>query len=304
MIDSIINCKKIDEADCVIATASYSRTSSLGGGAENGGKEIIKCLKEDVEFLDRFTMTEPGYEYAIYHEDLKVSNRLLPEEMVKKISKRYKQLLEKNKVLVLLGGDHSVSIGAFDAISKKLNSKNITILQIDAHCDLRDDDSNSNPNQSCISRFSHACTMRRAHEMGFKIVQVGVRSYAKEEYDYLKKTNIKMFEWGKGLPPKISEIIKNIKNKDVYLSIDVDGIDPAHMPATGTPVPGGLEWYYTINLLLETVKKKNVIGFDIVEVAPKKGEFQTQFAAAQLCYSVIGSILQKKYKQNDIHSLS
>jgi agmatinase len=299
MIDSIINCKNKEEADCVILTAGYDRTSSGGKGAANGGAEVVKCLREDIEFLERYSMTEPGYMFKIAHYDLAVTNKLMPDEMVEKVCSGYSEMINKNQFLMLLGGDHSVSAGAFQAISKYQYPREITIFQIDAHCDLRNDDSNSNPNQSCISKYAHACVMRRAHEMGFNIVQIGVRSFAKEEYDYFKnKKNIKVFEWGKGKTPLINKLITSIKTRDVYISLDVDGIDPAHMPATGTPVQGGLEWYYTIKLLSELIKRKNVIGADIVEVAPVKNSLLTQYGAAQLCYNIIGNVLLKeKYKK-------
>ena len=294
-IDSIINCKKKEDADCIVLTASYDRTSSLGKGASRGGRAIVKCLKEDVEFLDRYTMTEPGYMFKIAHHDLGISNKMLPEKMVEQIDQKYSRLMNDKQFLMLLGGDHSVSAGALRAISKKEDPGDITILQIDAHCDFRDDDSNSNPNQSCISKYAHACVMRRAHEMGFNIVQVGVRSYAKEEYDFFRqKKTIRVFEWGRAQGHSIEKIVKSIKTNKVYISLDIDGIDPAHMPATGTPVQGGLEWYYTIGLLSRLIKGKKIIGADIVEVAPINDSSLTEFGAAQLCYNIIGTQLLKE----------
>lgn len=294
-IDSIINCENHKEADCVFLTADYDRTSSLGKGAEKGGRAIIKCLEEDVEFLDRYTLREAGYEFKISHLDLGVSNEMLPEEMVKKVSSSYLDLIGNKNLLFLLGGDHSVSIGALDAISKKSNANNITILQIDAHCDLRDSDANANPDQSQVSKYAHCCVMRRAFDLGFNIVQVGVRSYAKEEYDFFKANNskIKVFEWGRGRNPSIEDVLKSIKTKNVYISVDVDGIDPSHLPSTGAPVPGGLEWYYAIDLLREVIQKKNLIGADLVEVIPKEDSILTQFGSAQLCYNMVASQLLK-----------
>jgi len=297
MVDSIINCNDIKEADCIILTASYDRTSSLGKGANNGGLQIVKCLHEDVEFFDRYNLIETGYVYKIAHKKLNVSNKLLPEKMVENIRKEYSDLIDMNKLIVLLGGDHSISVGAFKAISEKHNPKDITIFQIDAHCDLREDDSNSNPDQSCISKYAHACVMKRAYDMGFNIVQVGIRSYAKEEYDLFNQNpRIKNFEWGRGKNPSIEKLIKSIGTDKVYITLDVDGIDPAHIPGTGTPVPGGLEWYYTINLLNDIIKKKEIVGVDIVEVAPIKDEELSQFAAAQLCYNMVGNCLIKNKK--------
>jgi agmatinase len=296
MIDSIINCKNLKDADSIILTAGYDRTSSLGKGASKGGLKIVKCINEDIEFFDRYNQIETGYQYKIAHKDLNVSNKLLPEDMVEKLSTSYSELINDKKLLVLLGGDHSVSAGAFKALSEKQKTSEITIFQIDAHCDLRNDDSNANPDQSYVSKYAHSCVMKRAYDMGFNLVQVGIRSYAKEEYDFFNENTerIKVFEWGKKRAYSIEEIINSIKTKKVYISLDADGIDPAHMPATGTPVPGGLEWYYTTRLLSEVIKHKEIVGFDIVEVAPRDNDVLTEFAAAQLCYNMIGNCLIKK----------
>ena len=199
MVDSIINCQDIDKADVLILTAAYDRTASLGKGARNGGFAIVKCLHEDVEFFDRYALTEPCYIYKIAHKDLGISNDLLPHQMVEKICTAYYELMDETKFLMLLGGEHSVSIGAFTALSKRRVSENTTIFQIDAHCDLRNDDSDYNPDPSSVSKFAHSCVMRRAYEMGFHMVQVGIRSYSKEEYDFFTANDkITVFEWGKG----------------------------------------------------------------------------------------------------------
>jgi agmatinase len=297
MIDSIINCKNIKEADVLLMTVGYDRTASSRKGAVNGGMAVIKCLQEEVEFFDRYTKMETGYKYKISHMDMGNLNDFYPEDMVSRVKEKYKNIyLKKERFPVLLGGEHSVSIGAFQAISEIENSKNITVVQIDAHPDLRNNDSNANPDQSRPSSFAHSCVMRRVYELGFKIVQVGIRSYSKEEYDFLKNNPITVFEWGLEKTPTIQKIINSIKTEKVYIEIDVDGIDPAYLPATGTPVQGGLEWWYTINLLNKIIKTKDVIGLGILEVAPVKYDVRTEYGAAQLCYNVISGQLFKKNK--------
>ena len=295
MIDSIINCKNINEADVLLLTVGYDQTASHRKGAVNGGLAVIKCLHEDVEFFDRYTKIDTGYKYKISHEDMGNLNNLYPEDMVKKVEERYKQIYsKKSRFPVLIGGEHSISIGAFKAISETEDAKKITILQIDAHPDLRDDDSNANPDQTRPSPFAHACVMRRAYEFGFNITQVGIRSYSKEEYDFFSNNKITVFEWGLKKIPTIKKIIDSIKTDKVYIEIDIDGIDPAYLPATGTPVQGGLEWWYTIDLLREVVKRKNVIGLGMLEIAPVENDVRTEFGAAQLCYNIISSQLAKK----------
>ena len=148
----------------------------------------------------------------------------------------------------MLGGEHSVSIGYFQALAKKYNPKDVTILQIDAHCDLRNDDSDYSDDPT---NYAHSCVMRRASELGFPLVQVGIRTYSTDEYEYFsnKKNNVTTFEWGRGKIPTIETLLKSFKTKYVYITIDVDGFDPAHMPGTGTAVQGGLEWWYGIDLI-------------------------------------------------------
>lgn len=298
MIDSIINCQNIEESEVALLTIGYDRTASLRKGSVQGGMSIIKCLQEDIEFFNRYTKREAGYEHKIAHQDMGNLNNLYPEEMVAKVKEKYKNIyLKKDRFPVILGGEHSVSIGAFQAIAETEDPKNITILQIDAHPDLRQDDSNANPDQTRPSPFAHACVMRRAYEMNFNIVQVGIRSYSKEEYEFFKNNTMTVFEWGLEKTPTIQEIVKSIKTNKVYIEIDVDGIDPAFLPATGTPVQGGLEWWYTVNLLNEIVRTKDVIGLGILEVAPIKQDVRTECGAAQLCYNVISSQLLKKSKK-------
>lgn len=295
MIDSIINSNNLDESDVAILTVGYDRTASLRKGAVNGGNAVIKCLHQDVEFFDRYEKRDTAYEKKIFHVDVGDLNNLYPEDMVEEVKRRYLEIFtKKEKFPVLIGGEHSVSIGVFKAISEVENSGDVTILHVDAHPDLRDDDLNANPDQSYPSNFSHASVMRRAYEFGFNLVQVGIRSYSKEEYDFFTNNkNIKVFEWGIGDIPTADEIIKTIKTEKVYIEIDVDGIDPAYLPGTGTPVQGGLDWWYTINLLRKVIKEKKVIGFGILEVSPFDDDVRTEFGAAQLCYNLISAQLYK-----------
>jgi agmatinase len=192
----------------------------------------------------------------------------------------------------MLGGEHTISFGALEAISKKENPKDITILQIDAHQDLRGD--NCDYDEKC-EKFAHSCTMRRIHELGFPIVQVGIRTYSKYEYEYWQKNKntITVFQWNKKEIP-IEKILKSIKTKKIYLTVDIDRFDPAHMPGTGTPVQGGLNWYYGLDLIKEVIEKKELIGADIVEVSPQRDSVLTEFGAALICYKIMTHKFKKK----------
>lgn len=295
-IESIIRSGKVEESDCILLSTPYDRTACGGKGARFGCREIVECLSYHIEFLDRITLTEPGYAFRIMHEEIALSNEMPPEEMVAAVAAKVGKHLDR-RLTILLGGDHSVSIGAFRALASQHDPATVTLVQIDAHCDLREDDADSNLDRSCISRFSHASVMRRAHEMGFPIVQVGIRSYSREEHQYFTTAQgITVFEWGEFVPA-IDEVIGAIGTEKVYLTLDVDGIDPAHMPATGTPVQGGLEWHYAENLVRMLVRRKTLVGADIVEVAPLEGDLLTQMGAARLAYALIGEALMKRARQ-------
>ena len=136
--------------------------------------------------------------------------------------------------------------------------------------------------------------MRRACEMGFRTCSVGIRAYARDEHRYALDHSLPLFEWGRGPEPAIEEILAAIATERVYLTVDVDGFDPAVAPATGTPVPGGLSWAYGTRLVRELFRTKDVIGADIVEVAPVAGSDLTEYAAAQLCYDLLCYKLLKR----------
>ncbi|MDO8240442.1 MAG: agmatinase [Candidatus Moranbacteria bacterium] len=288
MIDSIVNCSDFEKADAIILSAPYDATYSLRKGSELGPDSVIEILHKDLEFFDRFTLTEPAYLFKIANEKLKGINELSPEKMVNIVKETYVKY--PKKFVVMLGGNHSVSIGALSFFATELNPKDVTILQIDAHLDLRDDTADY---KDSPSKFDHACVMRRAYDFGFNTVQVGIRTYGKDEYEFSQEKNLKVFEWGRGSVPTIKSIIDSIETKLVYLTIDMDGLDPSCAPGTGTPVPGGIKWDYMSELLRELFESKDIIGADIVEIAPTKDDVLTPYSAAQLVYSIISYKLLK-----------
>lgn len=293
MIKTIINTQNINEADIVLISAPYEKTASSHKGTINGPKKVVACLNNQIEFFDRKFKVEVNEFVKTAHLNLNNLPKLSPENAYKKIKENCGKLINKNKFVFLLGGEHSVCIGNFEALAKKYKPKEVTILQIDAHCDLRNDDSDYSKKPS---KYAHSAVMRRASEMGYNIVQVGIRTYSKEEYKYFSnpKNNIKVFEWGIGQKQKVEKILKSIKTKKVYLSIDVDGFDPSVMPGTGTPVPFGLKWKYGIRLIEKLIAKFNLIGADIVEVSPMRDSVLTEYSAAQLIYTIIANKFQNK----------
>ena len=294
MIDRIVNTKNMKEANVVLLSAPYENGVSFMGGTSKAPKKILNCLNNNLELFDVELRCEPAKIIKTVHKEILNLKKLIPEKAVKKISSEYHKLLNNGKFMIMLGGEHTVSLGALEAISKKENPKDITILQIDAHQDLRDDNSDYSNNHN---KYAHSCVMRRAHDLGFNLVQVGIRTFSKYEYNFEEKNKktITVFPWTKNKKiPKIEIIIKSVKTKKVYLSLDVDGIDPSFMPGTGTPVQAGLDWNYILNLLEKLFEKKDVIGADIVEVCPQRDSVLTEFGAALLCYKIMAYKFKKK----------
>lgn len=296
MIKKIINAKSIEKAEVVLVSAPYEKTVSSHKGTVNGPKEVVKSLDTQIELFDRKFKVEVNDFVKIAHFELKGLQKLSPQKTYEKIKNSCEKLAKKSKFVFLLGGEHSVSIGNLKALAQKHKSKDVTVLDIDAHCDLRDTDGDYNKHSS---KLAHSTVMRRVSEMGYNIVQVGVRTYSKEEYKYFNnpKNKVRVFEWGIGEKQKVEKILKSIKTKKVYLSIDVDGFDPSVMPGTGTPVPFGLKWKYGVNLIEKLIAKFNLVGADIVEVSPMRDSVLTEYSAAQLVYTIIANKFKNKFRR-------
>jgi agmatinase len=187
----------------------------------------------------------------------------------------------------MIGGEHSVSIGAVKAFKDVY--PNISVLQLDAHYDLR--------NEYFGSRLNHGCVARRICEM-CPVVQVGTRSLSKEEKDFLasqangKVKTISVYDILE--MPMWKDTVSNSLSENVYLTIDMDVFDPSMIPAVGTPEPGGMGWYEALDLLKEVAKDKKIVGFDVVELCPTKGQIASDFFAAKLIYRILGYIFNKK----------
>ena len=262
----------------VVIPFGLEKTVSYGGGTKNGPKEIIKASHQ-VELYDEELNCEPFKVIGV--------KTIKPFKINKNINKALKQIsllnqksIEKNLFPLTLGGEHSITAGCIEPFVKSY--KNVTILQFDAHADLR----NSYNNQ----KYSHASAMRRCLDFkNVNLISIGIRNISKEEMPFLKKNNsrIKIF-WAKDQKKWNLKYFKRlIKNKNVYLTFDVDGLDSSIMPATGTPEPGGLFWYETLSLIKTTFKNANVIGADINELAPIKGFNSYNFLVAKLAYKIL-----------------
>jgi len=201
-----------------------------------------------------------------------------PEAMHEDVYKVARRVVRDGKFLFALGGDHSISSALVRAVRTK--HRKLSVLQIDAHCDLRD--------SYLGSGYSHACVMRRIVEMGAPIVPVGIRALSREEHRFLKRQRIEPItardcfadeDW-------IDRAIDALGDT-VYVTIDIDAFDPAYAPGTGTPEPGGLDWFQVTALLRLVAAEKNVVAADVVEVMPVPGQVTTEFLAARLVYKLM-----------------
>lgn len=298
MTVSIIN-SGVEGADVVFVAANNDISSSFGKGADKGPEAVRRCLDGQIEFREprtgivaarrlKIAWLDPGDLNGARDADALAS-------AVQVVAKTCAEVRKAGAFPFVIGGDHSNAIGALIAAGGAFDPKDVTVLHIDAHHDLRYDDGDYNDRP--YGRFAHCSALRPAADAGFRIVQVGIRAYSEEERIYAEKNpRIAVHYWG-GVPgfrpPRASEIVKRIPTKMVYVTVDVDGIDPAFMPATGTPVSGGLDWWYAWDLLQLACMSKHVIGADICEVAPRSIDALTEYNAAQLAYNVIAWALAR-----------
>ncbi|MEI6316418.1 MAG: agmatinase [bacterium] len=298
MPQSIINTKNPAEADVHIISAPYDATASFHKGTAEGPRKVVECLHTQIEFFDKRFKVESTEKIKIAETEIAGLQKMNPENAHNAVVSACEN--SKAPLTFLLGGEHSMSFGSLKALAKKHKPSDVTIFQIDAHCDLRVDDSDYTDGEA--TQYAHSAVMRRAHEMGYKLVQVGIRAFSKDEYEYFikNKKTIATFPWGATKPngqlivPTIQKILASIKTKKVYISIDVDGIDPAYMPGTGTPVQGGLEWWYTLKLLETIIEKRTLVGADVVEVSPVADNVLTEYGAAQIVYNMINTFYKSK----------
>tara|TARA_Y100000590_G_scaffold34244_1_gene37384 strand:- start:1295 stop:2182 length:888 start_codon:yes stop_codon:yes gene_type:complete len=262
----------------VVVPFGLEKTVSYGGGTSKGPKEIIKASHQ-VELFDEDLNKEPYKNIGIKtlsHFPIKKNI----EQALKQIESINKILLEKNKFPLVLGGEHSLTCGAIKPFVKKFGK--ICLLHFDAHADLR--------NSYNGNKYSHASAIRRCLDnKNVSVVSFGIRNISAEEIPFMKKNKkrIKIY-WAKDkLKWNLAEFKKIIKNKKVYLTFDVDGLDLSIMPATGTPEPGGLFWNETMNIIKIAAQSSDILGADVNELSPIKGFDSYNFLAAKLAYKII-----------------
>ena len=262
----------------VVVPFGLEKTVSYGGGTKNGPKEIIKASHQ-VELYDEELNCEPFRRIGIKTlKFFKIDKNI--KKALKKIADINNRLLTKKLFPMTLGGEHSITAGCIVPFVKKY--KKICILHFDAHADLRENYNGE--------KFSHASAMRRCLDYkNVSIISFGIRNISQEEIPFLKKnkSRINIF-WAKDKAKwDFKKFKRLIKNKTVYLTFDVDGLDSSIMPATGTPEPGGLLWDEALNIIKIATKNSNIVGADVNELAPIKGFSSYNFLVAKLVYKIL-----------------
>lgn len=255
----------------------YEKTVSYGNGTARGPAAIIGASGQ-LELWDG--QTRPGEEGIYTWPAIDCSGK--PEDVIDAIAAAVKRILKMRKTPVVLGGEHTVTWGVIKGYLDA-GVKDFGVVQVDAHADLRDAYEGD--------KYSHASVMRRVVEAGVPLVQLGIRAFCEEERDARERHNVVAHDAIDLVPKGVSKIRLPAKfPRNVFFTLDVDGMDPSVLPATGTPVPGGLGWYQTLGLFESVAKQRRVIGFDIMEFAPIEGFHAYDFAAAMLTYRLMGIV--------------
>ncbi len=255
----------------------YDATTSYAVGTRDGPRAVISASQQ-VELYDE-ELGRESHAAGVSTLAAVSPDARGPAETMKAIHAAARRVVRDGKFLLGLGGEHSVSAPLIRAVAEKHPS--LSVLQIDAHADLRDDYQGS-PD-------SHACVMRRVHDLGISAVAVGVRNYSAEEARFIRRAGKPVVsartcrEQADWIPAALEPL-----SDTVYVTIDIDGFDPAYAPGTGTPEPGGLDWYQVADLLAQLAATRTIVAADVVEVRPIPGNNVTEFLAAKLLYRLIG----------------
>jgi agmatinase len=263
---------KIEKSSIVLSTVPYDGTSTWQKGADKGPEAFLKA-SENMELYDIETDSEV-YRNGIFMAD-PVTENSSPEAMVEAVYSLTKKYILRDKFVTTFGGEHSISIGAIRAHNEVF--QNLTVLQIDAHADLRKEYEGSN--------YNHACALYEANE-NTNLIQVGIRSMDVAEKRVMNRANV-FFAHEMAQDKFWMDVAIELMTDNVYITIDLDGFDPSICPATGTPEPGGLMWYESLEFFKKVFEQKNVVGFDIVELCPNENEKSSDFLAAKLYYKLL-----------------
>lgn len=265
-----------------IIPVPYDLTTTYISGARNGPRAIIEA-SNNMELYDE-ELGKETYRIGIHTRESLATVNESTEDMLRMVSEAVSIGIESQKFQVMIGGEHAICLGMVRELFKKY--PHLSVLQLDAHADLRDS-YNGTP-------YNHACVGRRISEI-CPLVQVGVRSVSKEEVDFQKTSDVITISYCeiKGNERYFDEVLNHLTD-DVYLTLDLDVLDPAIMPSVGNPEPGGLSWYETIRFLKLLSQNKRIVSFDVVELSPQPGNVAPDFLAAKLIYRIIGYVAESR----------
>ncbi|GAB5472255.1 MAG: agmatinase [Maribacter sp.] len=266
------NYATLDTSKIVLIPVPYDGTSTWGKGADKGPKAFLEA-SQNMELYDIETDSEV-YKNGIYLADA-VTVNATPEAMVDAVHQETKKFIKKNKFVTIFGGEHSISIGTIRAFDEMFPS--LTVLHIDAHADLR----KSYEGSSC----NHACAVYEASQ-NTNLIQVGIRSMDVKEKSIMN-LNKTYFAHDMVINDSWMDSSIDQMTDNVFITFDLDALDPSILPSTGTPEPGGLLWYETLDYLKQVFTEKNVVGFDIVELCPNEMDKSSDFLAAKLYYKML-----------------
>lgn len=273
-----------NQAKVIILPIPYEKTTTYRQGCQNGAAAIIEASDQleayDIE-LEREICQETGIFTYNAIADTRSNPDLTPEEMIEITSTTVSKLIADGKFVIALGGEHSITGGIVQAYKQAMGEELFTVIQIDAHGDMRHSYEGS--------IYNHACVMRRVLDMGLPTLPIGIRSICLEEAQLIKEKQIPVI-WATDIYRQSNwseKAISQITTKKVFITIDLDGLDPNLMPGVGTPEPGGLNWYELTQFLAEVFAQYQVIGCDVMELAPSSDSVVSEFTAAKLVYKLI-----------------
>ena len=274
------------ENKVVVVPFGLEKTVSYGGGTKNGPKEIIKASHQ-VELFDEELNKEPYKEIGIKTlKPFPIKNKI--NSALDQLSKINEEIISKNKFPIIFGGEHSITPGSIRPFAEKYHE--ITLLHFDAHADLRESYNGE--------KFSHASAIKRCLDFNnVKVVSFGIRNLSQSEMNFYEnnRSRIEIF-WAKDKKEWNLDHLDNIfKNKNVYITFDVDGFDASVMPATGTPEPGGLLWNEVLPIIKRVCQVSNIVGADINELAPIKNFDSYNFLVAKLAYKILSYVFEFKH---------
>jgi agmatinase len=268
----------LERARAVVLPVPYDFSTTYQGGTRWGPRAILDASR-NMELWDE----ELGatYRSGIHTLPEVEPTALGPEEMSRRVEAATGWILDQGRLPAILGGEHSITAGAVRAVADRF--PRLSVLQFDAHADMRD--------RYLDSPYSHACVMRRVRER-VPAVSVGIRSFSEEEAEHLRAHPLPI--WSprslRALKGDWSRVVAGLTDT-VFVTFDLDALDPSALPATGTPEPGGLDWYEAVDLLRAVAARSRIVGFDVVELAPIPGQVASDFLAARLVYRLIGLAL-------------